>query len=175
MTSLLVGLITIGILAGLLILAVVFVLERRASKAFKALDIAHVDTMSGVAFERYVGALLKDRGYRVSYTALSGDYGVDIIAKKHHEKIAVQCKRTAGAVGVSAIQQVVAGSGYYKCAKSMAVTNNSFTANAKELAAIHRCELIDRLELGLWATSDEPGVPTVSQQSPPPELLLPKR
>lgn len=171
----LVGLLVIGILLGFILLGVVLALERRVNKAFKALDIAHIDTMTGIAFERYVGALLKTRGYRVSYTALSGDYGVDIIAKKHHEKIAVQCKRTTGSVGVSAIQQVVAGSGYYKCAKSMAVTNSSFTANAKELAAIYGCELVDRLELGLWATSDESDDSTASQQSPPPELLLRER
>ena len=41
-------------------------------------------------------------------TAATGYYGVDLIAKKSGQCVAVQCKRYGKSVGVSAVQQVVA-------------------------------------------------------------------
>ena len=104
--------------------------------------------MSGVEFEQYVEQLLKFQGYKVHFTAASGDYGVDIVAKRAGEKTAVQVKRYNKPVGLAAIQQAAAGAVHYNAQKSMVVCNQSFTKAAQNLAKSNRCELVDRIKLG---------------------------
>ncbi|MGV8142829.1 MAG: restriction endonuclease [Candidatus Pacearchaeota archaeon] len=43
-------------------------------------------------FEELIGKLFEKKGYEVQVTKKSGDYGIDVIAKKGVEKIAIQCK-----------------------------------------------------------------------------------
>jgi len=51
--------------------------------------------MSGPEFEAYVGGVLRYNGYLVEVTKVTGDCGVDIVARRGSQKIAVQCKRYA--------------------------------------------------------------------------------
>ena len=44
-------------------------------------DLAAIDEMSGVEFEEFVAAQLRTRGWSVTHTVSTGDYGVDLIAK----------------------------------------------------------------------------------------------
>lgn len=98
-------------------------------------DIKIVDGMGGVEFEHFVVSLLKTNGYsRVKCTQASNDYGADIIAYRKGEKIALQCKRYNGLVGVSAVQEVLGAKSYYKAQKAIVVTNSKFTVNAIRLA-----------------------------------------
>lgn len=98
-------------------------------------DIEFVDRMDGVEFEHFVVSLLKTNGYsRVKCTQASNDYGADIIAYRKGEKIALQCKRYNGSVGVSAVQEVLGAKSYYKAQKAIVVTNARFTVNAIRLA-----------------------------------------
>ena len=141
----------IGIVVSIIVIGLVLWVETRRRHALLALDHAQVDQMDGVSFERYVGTLLKAQGYRgIQYTKTSGDYGVDIILKKDGTRTAVQVKRSNSAIGGSAVQQAVAGMSYYKCSRSMVVTNASFTNGAKTLAASNNCTLVDGLKLGGW-------------------------
>lgn len=90
---------------------------------------------TGHDYEYFVAQYLRDRGFRrVSVTKASGDYGVDVTAYKNGKKYAVQCKYYTGNVGVSAVQEVVAGKSLYNCDVAMVVTNSEFTAAAKTLA-----------------------------------------
>ena len=107
--------------------------------------------MSGVEFEEFVAAQLRARGWSVTHTASTGDYGVDLIAKKDSTRVAVQCKRLAKAVGVAAVQQVVAGALHHRCDRSVVVTNQAFTKAARQLAETHRCRLVGREQLHIWA------------------------
>lgn len=71
----------------------------------------------------------------VRVTRASGDYGVDVTARKGlFRKYAVQCKYYSSPVGVGAVQEVVAGMKVYNCNRSMVVTNNVFTRPAQKLA-----------------------------------------
>jgi restriction system protein len=106
-----------------------------------------IDTMSGVDFEHYVAARFRSAGYRVSMIGATGDFGVDLIVRKGGERIAVQCKRHARAVGTSAVQQVVAGAALHRCTSTMVVSNQEFTAGAIRLAQIHQCKLVGRSRL----------------------------
>jgi len=80
----------------------------------------------------------------------TGDYGVDLIAKKDGLRIAVQCKRLAKAVGVAAVQQVVAGALHHGCNRTVVVTNQTFTKAARQLASTHQCRLVGRTQLQSW-------------------------
>ncbi len=109
-----------------------------------------IDAMDGVAFERYVAARLNRAGWRVRFTPPVGDYGVDLIAEKDGQFVAVQCKRYGTPVGVSAVQQVVSGARHHGCTRSIVVSNREFTSAAKQLARTHGCQLIGRKTLQTW-------------------------
>jgi restriction system protein len=126
-------------------------LQRRRDLKRVASGMAAVDQMSGVEFEEFVAAQLRTRGWSVIRTPSTGDYGVDLIAKKRSTCMAVQCKRLARAVGVAAVQQVVSGARHHGCDQAVVVTNQAFTKAARQLATTHRCRLVGREQLRIWA------------------------
>ena len=126
-------------------------LQRRRDLKRVASGMAAVDQMSGVEFEEFVAAQLRTRGWSVIRTPSTGDYGVDLIAKKDGTCMAVQCKRLARAVGVAAVQQVVSGGRHHGCDQAVVVTNQAFTKAARQLATTHRCRLVGREQLHIWA------------------------
>jgi restriction system protein len=109
-----------------------------------------IDGMSGVEFEGYVAARLRRAGWQVRLTPAVGDYGVDLIAEKDGQSVAIQCKRHGKAVGVAAVQQVVSGALHHGCTRSLVVSNQEFTTAARQLAYTHRCQLIGRRALQAW-------------------------
>lgn len=139
-----------GVVLSVVIIGAIFWKLRQQHRALEALRLADVSRMSGVDFERYVGALLQSRGYRVTYTKASGDYGVDIIAKRNRVSTAIQVKRYSKTLNQDAVRQAVAGMSHYGCTASMVVTNSFFTPAAKTLAASNQCALIDGEKLGEW-------------------------
>ena len=73
-----------------------------------------IDTMGGIEFEDYVAQRLRYAGWDVSTTPRTGDFGVDLIASKDNQRMAIQCKCYGKPVGISAIQQVVTGATHYQ-------------------------------------------------------------
>jgi restriction system protein len=126
-------------------------LQRRRDLRRVASGMAAIDQMSGVEFEEFVAAQLRTRGWSVTRTASTGDYGVDLTARKDGTCMAVQCKRLARAVGVAAVQQVVSGARHHGCNQAVVVTNRAFTKAARQLATTHRCRLVGREQLQIWA------------------------
>lgn len=91
--------------------------------------------MTGREYEQAAAQYLRSQGYRgVELTRATGDFGVDLIAWRDGTKCAVQCKYYSAPVGVSAVQEVVAGMAYYGCGAAVVVTNSTFTKAARELA-----------------------------------------
>ncbi|MCV7103018.1 restriction endonuclease [Mycobacterium palustre] len=138
-------------------------LQRRRDLKYAASAMAAIDEMSGVEFEGFVAAQLRTAGWSVEHTASTGDYGVDLIAKRGGTRMAVQCKRLGRAVGVAAVQQVVSGALHHRCGQAVVVTNRGFTKAARQLASTHRCRLVGREQLHIWtrmpaATSAGPDV-----------------
>ena len=127
------------------------VLLRRRDLKYATSGLAAIDEMSGVEFEEFVAAQLRTAGWSVTHTANTGDYGVDLIAKKDGTRMAVQCKRQAKAVGVAAVQQVVSGALHHGCNQTVVVTNRAFTKAARQLATTHRCRLVGREQVQIWA------------------------
>lgn len=58
------------------------------------MDIIAVDNLSGRQFEGFLAKLLADIGFsNVKRTALSGDFGGDILAEKDGKTCVIQAKR----------------------------------------------------------------------------------
>lgn len=101
---------------------------------------------NGYAYEEYVARELKRRGFRrVRQTPRSRDYGVDLLAEYNGVPYAVQCKYYTRPVDGSAVQEAVAGMGYYGCERTMVVCNTTFTPAARALAEANGVELLENL------------------------------
>ncbi|MDU9788611.1 restriction endonuclease [Helicobacter pylori] len=105
-----------------------------------------IDAMNGFEFEEYSKIFFTSKGFEVSITQKSGDYGADLIIEKDGIKWAVQAKRYSHKVSPKAIQEVVSSKAYYACEKACVITNSYFTQAAQKLAQANEVLLIDRDE-----------------------------
>ena len=97
--------------------------------------VAEVDSMEGHEFEYWCAELLKKNGFtEVEVTKGSGDQGVDVLAVKDGIRYAIQCKCYSSNLGNGPVQEVHAGKALYHCQVGVVMTNQYFTAGAKELA-----------------------------------------
>jgi len=136
---------TIGVVIVVIVLLALFMKFKLAHGSVRCnRSIAEIDNMSGLEFEKYVAALLKQRGYAKIKLTEKFDYGVDIIAHKDGIRWGVQVKRYSDLVKMAAVQQAVAGLKYYRCDRAMVITNSTFSKQAKVLAAVNECVLVDR-------------------------------
>jgi len=124
--------------------------ERLKTKKYRGLQIANIDVLDGIEFEHYLQKLLSSQGYKVKTTQASGDLGVDLVASKDSDKIAIQAKRYSNKVSRRAVSDAVAGMNHYGCNKAMVITNNYFSPGAITLAESTGCILIDRDTLAKW-------------------------
>ena len=120
--------------------------------------------MSGMEFEDHVARIARTCGVPVIMTAVTGDWGVDLVVGHRPDRLAVQCKRQSRPVGAGAVQEVVAGAPMHGCTKTMVVTNHEFTSAAAKLAELHGCELVGGSELprlrSIIRRLTEPSAPT---------------
>ena len=114
---------------------------------YASLSIEKVDIMEGEEFERFLKRLFLYKGYLVSETARTGDFGADLILKKDGRITVVQAKRYSGNVGAKALQEIYSARHHYKADYMMVVTNAHFTKQACVMATEQQIELIDREEL----------------------------
>ncbi len=110
-------------------------------------QLEKIDAMSGLEFEKFVANLLRKQGYKTQNLKDSGDFGVDVIARKGGVKYAIQVKRYKGSVSRSAVSDAVAGQFHWKCDKPWVFTSSYFTVDAKTLAESTNCKLTDRDDL----------------------------
>lgn len=116
--------------------------------AYGRAKAAELDALSGVEFEAFLAGLFRAQGYVADLTPATGDYGADLILVKDNQRIAVQAKRYAGSVGVSAVQEALSGQAYYRCDAAWLVTTGTFTPNALDLAKKSGVKLIGRSDIG---------------------------
>ena len=103
--------------------------------------------MSGTEFEDHVARIARSTGTSVIMTAVTGDFGVDLVVGRRPNRLAIQCKRQSRPVGAAAVQEVVAGALMHDCVHTMVVTNHDFTPAARSLAERHGCVLVGGAEL----------------------------
>jgi len=125
-----------------------FRLFRWIGSLFFRCKMRRIDRMDGWSFERYVAKLLRKNRYRsVRVTQGSGDFGVDIIAKKCGRVWAFQCKHYSKNLSVAPIQEIYSGAAKYKAEVAVVVTNSHFTPHARNLSESLGVLLWDRDEL----------------------------
>ncbi|MBQ7908473.1 MAG: restriction endonuclease [Elusimicrobiaceae bacterium] len=111
-------------------------------------ELLSVDLMEGHEFERWCSGLLLKNGFdKADVTPGSGDQGVDILAEKDGVHYAIQCKCYSHDLGNTPVQEVYAGKEMYRCHVGVVMTNQFFTAGAKQLADQTRVLLWDRDKL----------------------------
>jgi len=132
--------------------------EAEMHEAYLRAGLDEIDLMEGEEYEHYVAAQLRSAGWEATVTQASGDFGVDIVAQKGEERLAVQCKRYSKPVGLHAVGEVVAGANHYRCTRKAVVSNQGFTASAVRLAAANGCELVGRTDLADWLAGGVSGM-----------------
>ncbi|MFI5240612.1 MAG: restriction endonuclease [Candidatus Saccharimonadia bacterium] len=132
--------IALGITGSLLLLTLFWKLVARRRLA----GLRDADSMDGLEFEHYVANLLRASGFRGVSLTERYDFGIDIIAEKDGIRWGIQVKRYSGLVKASAVRQVVTGLKLYGCDQAMVITNSTYSAVARRLAAANDCVLVDR-------------------------------
>lgn len=108
-------------------------------------SVSDTDNMDGFEFEHYCAQVLRRNGFNdVKVTQGSGDYGIDILAKKDSITYAIQCKCYSSPVGNKAVQEAFSGKSFYHCMVAVVLTNSYFTDAAKETAKRNAVVLWDR-------------------------------
>src|SRR5690606_16534352 len=91
--------------------------------------------MTPYEFEKIIGDEFRNRGFEINLTPKSYDYGVDIIADNKTDRIAIQVKMyESREVNYRDIMYLFAGMHYYKCNKSLMITQRNLDFKAKETA-----------------------------------------
>jgi uncharacterized protein YbcV (DUF1398 family) len=96
-------------------------------------------------FEEEIANLFKKMGYEANVTAKSGDYGVDVIARKDKDVIAIQVKlfNYGNNVGNTYVQKLLGSMqlSTLRANKSILITSSDFTIQANEQAKAAPIEL----------------------------------
>lgn len=119
------------------------------------LTMDDVDRMDGDGFEVFCCLLWGKQGFQATVTLKrGGDGGIDVVALRGRDGELLQCKSSKSAdIGWDAIKEVTAGAAKYQARfmgtrfRRVAVTNQCFTASAKEQAAVNQVELVVRSRL----------------------------
>ncbi|WP_019679980.1 restriction endonuclease [Ruminococcus flavefaciens] len=117
------------------------------------MQISGIET--GVDFEQYMLELFQRSDIEVHDTPKSNDYGADLIIVFKDVKFAVQCKYYSKPVGVKAVQEIIGALSYYQAQYGIVITNDSFTQQAKNLAATNNVLLLDEKLISSQSFSED--------------------
>ena len=107
--------------------------------------LVQLDEMNGHEFEYAVADLMFHNGWRdVEVTQGSGDYGVDVLARRKNMRYGIQCKRYKGSIGVKAVQEAISGTDFYHRDIAAVITNSTYTKQAVKLAQTSGVRLFGR-------------------------------
>lgn len=102
--------------------------------------LAHLKNKSHMTpreFEQLVAEHYQNEGYKTEITPYSGDYGVDVIAQRGEERIAIQAKmygNSARKVNRETVMQLFGAMAYRQCNKAVIATDGTCMADAIEVA-----------------------------------------
>lgn len=106
------------------------------------------DAITGQDFELLCQRRLQSLGWKVKTTAVTGDFGADLVAERNGITVVIQCKHYSQPVGVKAVQEAFSAMQFYSAKQSAVVASNSFTKAAMQLASKNKVMLlhVDDLE-----------------------------
>ena len=100
-------------------------------------------------FEKFIAKLFEKMGYFCNVTKKTGDYGVDVVARKGKDTIVIQAKKYkhGNNVGNVDVQKILGAMWKYEANKAIVVTTSDFTVQAESQAKEAPVELWDRQTL----------------------------
>ncbi len=123
---------------------IVHEMDRVQRKSFEY-ELQQIDQLTQVEFGRYCEKLLEKIGYSdINNTVNSDNQGLDLLATMGTTSYGFQCRKHSSVLGNSVVQQALAGKTFYKLDKVSVISNNYFSASAKQLALEGNVELWDR-------------------------------
>lgn len=137
----------------------------RRSKVFDSIgrglssSVSSIQEMSGLEFEQFLAGQFREKGFQVTLTKPSGDFGADLVVESPSgTRAAVQVKRFKNKVNLKAVQEVVASVSHYAADFGIVIAVSGFFPSAIELAKTNQVELWDEDKLfrflsGDWAFS----------------------
>jgi HJR/Mrr/RecB family endonuclease len=137
----------------------------RRSKVFAEIGrglgsgVASIQEMGGLEFEQFLAGRFREKGFQVTLTKPSGDFGADLVVETPSgTRAAVQAKRFKNKVNLKAVQEVVASVSHYAADFGIVIAASGFFPSAIELAKTNQVELWDEDKLfrflsGDWAFS----------------------
>ena len=111
--------------------------------------------LSGRQFEHELGNLCKRRGYKVSFTPVSGDEGIDLILRKNGKTTVVQCKRHKSPTGPSVVRELYGSMVASRADNAILACTGGFTKGAREFASGKPITLVDASDLARMSESIE--------------------
>ena len=124
----------------------IFEIERAINDYTK--DEEFDDEMDPYVYEHFCAEQFLIAGWDdAEATSGSSDQGVDVIAKRGDDFLVGQCKKYQKPVGNSAVQEIVAGMGYYGANIGVVISNAGYTNSAKKLAEANNIKLIHHAEI----------------------------
>ena len=124
----------------------IFEIERAINDFTK--DEEFDDEMDPYVYEHFCAEQFLIAGWDdAEATSGSSDQGVDVIAKRGDDFLVGQCKKYQKPVGNSAVQEIVAGMGYYGANIGVVISNAGYTNSAKKLAEANNIKLIHHAEI----------------------------
>lgn len=114
-------------------------------------DLASLQQLDPVAFERFAGYLFWQQGYTVFTTPNSGDQGVDLFMHKGRQTCVVQCKRYRGTVGPAAVRDLFGVMIHNAATDAILVTSGRISPAARAWAQDKPMQLLDGSALLAWA------------------------
>lgn len=113
-------------------------------KAAPLLEIADLQAMHPGDFEKYVGQLFQQKGYRVKLRGSKGDLGVDLeLTKPNGKRAIVQCKRYQNTIEPKIVRELYGTLIHEQVAHAFLVTTADISNAAREWAEFKPITLID--------------------------------
>ncbi len=121
-------------------------------KTWKEIDAGISNNFANLTyfeFEHFIAKLFQKMGYETSVTRKTGDYGIDVIATKDDDIVAIQVKKNSHGnnVGDVVVQNTLGGMLKYKANKAIIITTSDFTTMAHEQAKEAPIELWNKKTL----------------------------
>lgn len=96
-------------------------------------------------YELNVAEFYKSQGYQIELTPISGDYGVDVFAKRGKAKIAIQAKMYGSStrkINRQTIMELHGAKDFFDCTKAILVTDGSLLPDAITVAEKLKIEIV---------------------------------
>lgn len=112
------------------------------------MKLDEMNKLTPAEFERLVGMVVKALGYDIRHIEIGEDIGIDILAAKDQENMAIQVKKyMTRKINLSMIYHTYGAAAYYDCNQAVIVTLSELTPRAIEAANKLKVEIWDRYKL----------------------------